>query len=314
MAKIKRNFSLHTQQAVLTVDFRSLVFPFLDWSLLGQPFIFRLLDQLIQDHHLLTDLIIVTPEEASDLRQLIRSYALQKPLKIRLVSSANPLNFKAVLLQLRHFLQPSFFLFTLDNQSANFQMTELLNWQAAAVFAVDQNEKLFHTYLFHQQFLTFLDQNDPALSWSSLLAQFAQNFPTKSVTFERSPADAKMTGSDFWLAHCQKSLATLHSQDFPLPNQVQLAPTVRISGDLTFTDNVRVGEFSLLAGPSYLGKNCQIGNFCHLQNVIIEGGAVLPDYSNLQDCYVAANTHLTKSFQSYQQQILQNKPTPTEKN
>ncbi len=305
MTKIRRQFFPSPHQAVLIINPNSYSFNFLSWSLCGQPFIIYLLENLTFQCPFLHDLIVITPENSLDLRQLIRNYALEKPLKIRVFSSQETIITPYLFDQIKPFLQTSFFLFALDNQNASFQIKELRNWQADLVVATDQNENLLQTYFIQQKFLDFIANSDPGVTWSSLLAQFAQSHRLKSVVFEDQTslsASSYLQASDFWLSICQKSLASL-TPVYLQPPDFSLASTVRGFQKTFFGSQSQVGEYTVFSGPNYIGKNCRIGNFCHLHQVIIEDNVTLPNYLELSHCYIGHNHHFTQSFCSEQNKV-----------
>ena len=311
MVKIQKNFSLQTKQAVLIIDQNAPAYQFLNFHLFRQPLIFHLLNQFFQTATFINDLIIVINEDDQQIRQTIKQYALQKPVKIRVFSTKNPLDFSSFLVSLSPFVQPSFFFGSLCSLSVAFQIVELSQWQANTIFAVDQKENLLHTYLFSQSFLKFLDESQPDLNWQNLLAQYAQLQQVKNVVFDQEKeSQQKQNGlkneeknRDFWLDYCQKSLTNLDQLAlFPAQN-LAIAPTTRLHKNNLFEDGVQIGEYCVIEN-CYLGKNCQIGNFCHLQNTIIEDNCHLTHYINLQQSYLSPKTTIDKVFQSYQAKIL----------
>lgn len=312
MAKIQKNFSLQTKQAVLIIDQNAPVYPFLNFRLFGQPFLFHLFNQFFQTVTFIDDLIVVINENDKQTRQTVRQYALQKPVKIRVFNTKNPGDFSSFLISLVPFIQPSFFLGSLCSLETAFQIFELSQWQAKALFAVDQKENLLHTYLLPQNFLQFLDQSQPDLAWEKLLAQYAQLHQTKNVVFTQveemaqkitEKVSTKDKNSDFWLDYCQKSLMNLTSFDLVSSANITLAPTARLHKNNLIQENTQIGEYCVIEN-CYLGKNCHIGNFCHLQNTILEDNCHITHYTNLQESYLSPNTIIDQTFQSYQQQIL----------
>ncbi len=301
MAKIQKNFSLQTKQAVLVVDQNAPAYPFLNFRLFNRPFLFHLLDQFFQTAVFINDLIIVVSNSDVQIRQTIRQYALQKPIKIRIFSTKNPNEFSSFLTSLSTFIQPSFFFASLCSLNAAFQIVELSQWQAATIFAIDQKENLLHTYLFSQNFLKFLDESQPDLAWKNLLAQYAQLHQVKNVVFDQAKETTK--NSDFWLDYCQKSLHNLTTINFSSSLNLTIAPTVRLLKNNLIQENTKIGEYCIIEN-CYLGKNCQIGNFCHLQNTILEDNCQVIHYTNLQKSYLSPNTIIDQTFQDYQRKIL----------
>ena len=308
MVKIQKNFSLQTKQAVLIVDQNAPAYQFLNFHLFHQPFIFHLLNQFFQTATFINDLIIVINENDQQIRQTIKQYALQKPVKIRIFSTKSPLEFSSFLVSLSSFVQPSFFFGSLCSLNVAFQVVELSQWQANTIFAVDQKGNLLHTYLFSQSFLKFLDESQPDLNWQNLLAQYAQLTKVKNVVFAQNQELEKLTiskdeNSDFWLNYCQKSLTDLNQFNLFSAQNLAIAPTTRLHKNNLIEDGAQIGEYCVIEN-CYLGKNCQIGNFCHLQNTIIEDNCHLTHYINLQQSYLSPKTTIDKVFQSYQAKIL----------
>lgn len=312
MAKIQKNFSLQTKQAVLIVDQNAAAYPFLHFRLFDKPFVFHLLDQFLQTVTFINDLIIVIHENNHQIRQIIKQYALQKPIKIKVFSTKDPTDFAAFLFSLSSFVQPSFFLSSLCSLESAFQILELSQWQAKALFAVDQKENLLYTYLLPQNFLQFLDQSQPDLAWKNLLAQYAQLHQIKNVVFTQEKelpqkitekVSIKDKNSDFWLDYCQKSLAQSTEFNLSSSTNITIAPTSRLLKNNFVQENTQIGEYCVLEN-CYLGKNCHVGNFCHLQNTILEDNCHITHYTNLQESYLNPQTIIDQSFQSYQHKIL----------
>ncbi len=276
---------------------------FLDWQTVvyGQPLWQHYFASLKTLH--CRQLLFITKAENLALRQAVRRYALTQKMQIRVLSQEvkQPTLSQDLLLG-QNYLAEKFFFLTLNNWSAVFQAQQLQNYQADFVGATDKDGRFLDSYLLNREFVKFLSQSQPDLSWEKVIENFTDEFVVKFVNFETQTVMPK--NSDEQLFYLLKKL-------FPSGKRVEwageknyLAPTARLIGPVFLAAGVKIGEYSLIEGPCYLGKNCQIGNFCHLsQQTVMEAETKIADYVQLNHCYLAPKTKINHSFQSWKNKV-----------
>ena len=241
------------------------------------------------------DLLVITEAEDVALRQDLRVFALTQPICLRTLAQTQTPDFNHDLLLAAPYLAEEFIFFPLDNLNAVFQLEQLQQYHGDAVMAVDEKNNLLHAYKFQREWVEFLQQARPDLSWTSALAQFAQDWVVKAIPFTVAAPKKKLNLEQRWLS--------LLNDFFPNTAPILscreknlIAPTARIKGKVIIEDGAMVGEYSGIEGPVYLGKNSRVGNFCQLKNSCLEAESEVADYTGWENCYLAPKFIFAKNF------------------
>ncbi len=284
---------------------------FLTRKIFEKPLIAYQLETLVEAG--VTDLIVVIQTNNDKLRKYLRQWAIQQPIKLRTVNNDLIGCLSDNLIAVAPYVKSRFFLTQGGNIFAGFYLEEMKQWQAEIVVSC-QTEKirqpvgtvkvqkkiatdfskqvikdyqyLTDNYFITAKFVEFLVERQLTMSnwWAQALHEWAQLNLIKACQFAAVEQMPERTSQEFWL--------WLHEHFFSkkikvIADDCQLAPTVRLKGEVIIESEAQVGEYVCIEGPCYVGSKVVIENFCNLRpRVFLTAGTQVKSYQQLQNCLI----------------------------
>ena len=278
------------------------------YQLLGKKIIERQIEKIVQTD--ISNLVFLLPLAADDLRNDIRKIAINYPIRIATENLEAKYSSWQNLVQLKDKLEERFFFALAVTEDLTFLFEQMRSWVGDLIMSgqkikyeldlgsakgenkyvtacshLSMKDYLYLTgnYVVSQKFLTFAQERMFLHNnWQKVVHDFCQEQVVKICEFaptEVMPPIEKF--ESYGLVLAKKWWAEIYQ---PLKMNGVIAPTVRITGEVIIEEGAKVGEYSLIQGPVYLGNKVTVGNFCQLgPSVFLEEEVEIDHYSQIEE-------------------------------
>lgn len=278
------------------------------YQLLGKKIIERQIEKIVQTD--ISNLVFLLPLAADDLRNEIRKIAINYPIRIATENLEAKYSSWQNLVQLKDKLEERFFFALAVTEDLTFLFEQMRSWVGDLIMSgqkikyeldlgsakgenkyvtacshLAMKDYLYVTgnYVVSQKFLTFAQERMFLHNnWQKVVHDFCQEQVVKICEFaptEVMPPIEKF--ESYGLVLAKKWWPEIYQ-----PEKINgvMAPTVRITGEIIMEEGAKVGEYSLIQGPVYLGNKVTVGNFCQLgPNVFLEEEVEVDHYSQIEE-------------------------------
>jgi len=278
------------------------------YQLLGKKIIERQIEKIVQTG--INNLVFLLPLAADDLRAEIRKIAINYPIRIATYNLEAKYSSWQNLVRMKDMFEERFFFASAVTVDLIFLFEQMRSWVGDLIMS-GQKEKyeldlgsvkgenkyvtacshlamkdylyLTGNYVISLKFLTFAQERMFLHNnWQKVVHEFCQEQVVKICEFaptEVMPPIEKF--ENYGLALAKKWWLEVYQKN---ELKGEIAPTVRMTGEVMTAEGAKVGEYSLIQGPVYLGKKVIVGNFCQLgPNLFLEEEVEIDHYSQIEE-------------------------------